>query len=69
MSIDMLEGDNRLKNIFKDAMIEVLEECYDLFAEIVAEALEELALMRAIQEGEKSENISQEEVFHLIDMP
>ena len=69
MSIDVLESSDHLKDIFKDAMIEVLEERHDLFAEIVAEALADLALARAIQEGEESADVSREEVFRLIDMP
>ena len=67
MSVNLLEGDSHLKNIFKDAMIEVLEERHDLFAEIVAEALEDIGLVRAIQEGEKTEYVSREEVFRALE--
>jgi len=66
MTINMLEGDNRLKNIFKDAIVEVLEERQDLFAEIVAEAIEDIGLVRAIREGEKTEDVSREEVFRTL---
>ena len=66
MTITMLEGDNRLKNIFKDAIVEVLEERQDLFAEIFAEAIEEIGLVRAIREGEKTEDVSREEVFRVL---
>ncbi len=61
-----VEDDIRLKNIFKEALAEVLEERQDLFAEIVMEALEDFALVRAIQEGEDSEEVSREEVMQVL---
>ncbi len=61
-----VEDDIRLKNIFKKALAEVLEERQDLFAEIVMEALEDFALVRAIQEGEDSEEVSRKEVMQVL---
>ena len=61
-----VEDDIRLKNIFKEALSEVLEERQDLFAEIVMDALEDFAMVRAIQEGEKSEEVSREEVMQVL---
>ena len=61
-----VEDDIRLKNIFKEALAEVLEERQDLFAEIVMEALEDFALVRAIQKGENSEEVSREEVMQVL---
>ena len=49
-----------------EALAEVLEERQDLFAEIVMEALEDFALVRAIQEGEDSEEVSREEVMQVL---
>jgi hypothetical protein len=50
--------DDRLKA----ALIELLEERSDLVRDILAEALEEIALVRAIQEGEGSGPVSRDEV-------
>ena len=61
-----VEDDIRLKNIFKEALSEVLEDRQDLFAEIVMEALEDFAMVRAIQEGEASEEVSREEIMQLL---
>jgi len=44
----------QLKNIIKMAVAEVLEERQDLLHEAVAAALEDIALSRAIKEGEKT---------------
>ena len=61
-----VEDDIRLKNIFKEALTEVLEERQALFTEIVMEALEDFALVRAIQEGEDSEEVGREEVMQAL---
>jgi len=59
-------AEERLKEVLKMAVVEVLEERGDLLREIVEEALEDLALARAIEEGEGSESVSRDHVFSLL---
>lgn len=59
-------AEERLKEVLKMAVVEVLEERGDLLREIVEEALEDLAMARAIEEGESSENVSRDQVFSLL---
>jgi hypothetical protein len=59
-------AEERLKEVLKMAVVEVLEERGDLLREIVEEALEDLALARAIEEGESSESVSRDQVFSLL---
>jgi succinate dehydrogenase flavin-adding protein (antitoxin of CptAB toxin-antitoxin module) len=66
MTVSTFENDVHLKNIFKEAFVEVLEERQDLFAGIVAEAIEDQGLIRAIQEGEQTPTVSREEVFRVL---
>ena len=66
MTVSTFENDVHLKNIFKEAFVEVLEERQDLFAGIVAEAIEDQGLIRAIQEGEKTPTVSRAEVFSVL---
>ena len=58
--------DVKLKNLLKAAVVEVLEERRDLVSDAVAEAVEDLAMIRAIREGSLSENVSREEVFKIL---
>ena len=53
MSVSLVE-EERLKALLKEALIEVLQEQRELFTALLLEALEDLALIRAIQEGERS---------------
>ena len=60
-------AEDRLKEVLKAAVVEVLEERGDLVREIVEEALEDLALARAIKEGEGSEVVGRDQIFSLLE--
>lgn len=55
--------ERRLKGLLKDAVVEVLEERRDLLRDALQESLEDMALVRAIQAGEKSPSVSRKQVF------
>jgi hypothetical protein len=55
--------ERRLKGLLKDAVVEVLKEHHDLLRDALRESLEDMALLRAIQEGEKSRLTSRKKVF------
>ena len=55
--------EQRLKELIKAAVAEVFEERRDLIADAVLEALEDVALAHAIEEGQSSPTVSREEVF------
>jgi len=60
-----INNEDQLKAVFKAAIIEVIEDKRDLFKELLYEAIEEIAMVRAIEEGRQSEYISREDVFKL----
>jgi hypothetical protein len=59
----------RLKELLKAAIVEVLEERRDLVLDLVEEALEDVVLVRAMEEGEESPLVSRDEVFKILDEP
>jgi len=58
--------DAKLKKLLKAAVVEVLEEQPDLVREALAEAVEDLGMVRAIKEGLSSEPVSRAEVFKIL---
>ncbi len=64
--MEALINPNQLKELLKAALVEVLEERRDLIHDVVEEALEDVALARAIEAGESTENVSRDEVFKLL---
>ncbi len=63
----VLENEVKLKEIFKSAIGEVLEERREFVSDILREVLEDIAFSRAIEEGEKSPTVSRSEVFELLE--
>jgi len=60
-------GEKELKNLLKAAVAEALEEQRALVKEIVEEAIEEIALARAIDEGLETKPATRDEVFHILE--
>lgn len=58
--------ETRIKALFKEALVEVIEENQDLVSSILLDALEDIGLSRAIEEEENSETVSRDEVFKLL---
>jgi hypothetical protein len=61
-----LSDETRLKALLKEALVEVLEQRREWFSTLVVEALEDIALVQAIKEGETSEIVSRDEIFDLL---
>ncbi|HKB68615.1 MAG TPA: hypothetical protein VKC61_22325 [Pyrinomonadaceae bacterium] len=56
-----------MKELLKSAVAEVLEERREFVKEIIEEAMEDVALARAIDEGVSTDDVSREEVFSILD--
>ena len=64
--METLVDDNKLKELLKQAIIEVIEEKRETVHDILMEVMEDAALMRAIQEGENSSEANREEIFGIL---
>ncbi len=62
----VLENEARIKEIFKTAIVEILEERKDLFSDMFREVTEDIALAKAIEEGETSPEVSRSDVFEIL---
>ena len=63
---DISLDEGRVKELLKQALIEVLEERRDLIYDVLAEVMEDFALVKAIQEGESTESVTRGEVFETL---
>ena len=59
----------KLKDLLKSAIAEVLEERREFVKEIIEEAMEDVALARAIDEGVGTDPVSRQEVFTILESP
>ncbi len=58
--------ETKIKALFKEALVEVIAENQDLVSSILVDVVEDIGLSRAIAEGEKSETVSIEEIFKVL---
>ena len=58
--------ERKIKQLFKEALAEVIDERKEVFYELLTEVLEDIALVRAIQEGEGTEPVSKDEVLKIL---
>ena len=62
-----LIDDGKLKQLLKEAFIEAIEEKKNIFHDLIVDAVEEIAIVRAIQEGENTETVSKQEIFNILE--
>lgn len=58
--------ETKLKTLLKAAIVEVLEERRDLVQDALADAVEDIALARAIKAGSRSKAVSRAEIFKIL---
>jgi hypothetical protein len=58
---------DELKEVFKSAIVEVLQERRELVREILDEIIEDIAFSKAIAEGEETPRVSRESVFEVLE--
>ena len=60
-------SEERLKALLKAAVVEVLEERRELVRDLIEEALEDIAMARAIDEGAPTKTVDPAEVYKILD--
>ena len=63
----VLDNEEQLKEVFKTAIIEVLQERKELVRELLEEIFEDVAFSKAIAEGEDTPLVSRAEIFELLE--
>jgi len=66
-SMQLPLDENRMKELFKDALGEFFDERRDLLREVVSEVIEDVGLVHAIKEGEAGVTVSRNEIFNLLE--
>ncbi|RLB97706.1 MAG: hypothetical protein DRH34_14875 [Deltaproteobacteria bacterium] len=64
--MEALIPDKKIKDLFKQAIIEAIEEKKELFHDLLLEVMEDLAMVRAIQDGENSGPAKRNEIFQIL---
>ncbi len=59
--------EGKIKDLFKQAIIEAIEEKKDIVHDLLMEVMDDLAMIKAIEEGENSGSVGREEIFNILD--
>jgi len=65
----MPTSETHIKELLKDAIVELLQERRDELKEILAEIIEDIALTKAIEEGESTETVSKTDILQILEAP
>lgn len=63
----IIDDENKLKEVFKQAFAELLQERRDLLYDVFAEVLEDIGLANAIKEAENTEIVDRDRVFRILE--
>ena len=55
------------EKLFKQAIIEAIEEKKDVVHDLLVDAMEDIAMIRAIQEGENTDSVGKKEIFDILE--
>jgi len=58
--VELTVNEDKMKEILKDIMIEMIRGKREIFHEIIVEAIEEVGLANAIKEGRKNKFVSED---------
>ena len=59
--------ENKLKELIKTAIVELIQEEKEVFSDLLAEVIEDIALEKAIKEGESTDPVSREAIFKILE--
>ncbi len=59
--------ESTLKNLVKEAILELMHDKRDDFEEVLAEVVEDIGLTKAIEEGESTESVDRAEILRVLE--
>ncbi|MBL1211240.1 hypothetical protein [Geminocystis sp. GBBB08] len=58
---------NQLKQTLKEVVLELITENQEEFSDLIIEIIENIALSKAIEEGEETELVDNESIFKILE--
>jgi len=58
---------DKFKEVIKATILELFQENREEFSQLLSEIIEDIAMERAIQEGEETETVSREAIFKILE--
>jgi len=65
--METLIDDRKVKDLFKQAIIEAIQEKKEVVHDLLVEVMEDIAMVRAIHDGEDSGPVSRDDIFQILE--
>lgn len=65
--MELTINENKMKELLKDALIEMMKDKREFFYEIVKEAIEDVGLANAIKEGRKNIFVDKQRIMDILE--
>jgi len=65
--MNISQNEQKTKELFKQAMLELLEERKEIFYELFADVIEDTILVHAIREGENTETVERANIIQILE--
>jgi len=65
--MELTVSENKMKELLKEALTEMMKNDRELFYEIVKGAIEDVSLANAIKEGRKNKFVAEKQVIDILD--
>jgi len=59
--------EKRMRKVMKDVLVEMMTEKKELFYDLILEAIEEVALGKAIKEGRKDQYVAESKIMRILE--
>jgi len=59
--------ERRMRKVMKDVLVEMMTEKKELFYDLILEAIEEVALGKAIKEGRKDQYVADSKIMRILE--
>ena len=66
---DLSLSETQMKSLMKTAILEIFQEQRDLFQDLITEAIEDIAFVKAIDEGKDSPLVNRDTIFDILEQP
>jgi hypothetical protein len=66
ISMEICIDESKLKELMKQALVEVIEDRKEVIYDILSEVIEDIGLAHAIKEGEATESVDKKEILNIL---
>lgn len=67
MAMELTLNDERVKQLLRDVLVEMLRENREGFYELLLEAIEEIGLANAIKKGRKNKLVGEDKIMKILE--